>query len=113
VEDIINTTLSLKLEAVRLSDTMLTRVERLRSFLFERVYELPAVHEEFRKVHKIIHELFDAFIKDDDLFVSEISCAVEGTPRERQVCDFIAGMTDRYTLELYKRLFLPRPWMKV
>jgi dGTPase len=113
VEDIIDTSLCLNLEAVRLSHTMLARVERLRTFLFERVYELPAVHEEFRKVHKIIHELFDAFMGDEDLFVSEIGRAVEATPRERQVCDFIAGMTDRYTLELYQRLFLPRPWIEV
>jgi dGTPase len=28
----------------------------------------------------------------------------------RKVCDFIAGMTDRYALELYEHLFMPKPW---
>ncbi|MDX1775332.1 MAG: hypothetical protein R3297_01995, partial [Desulfobulbales bacterium] len=28
----------------------------------------------------------------------------------RHVCDFIAGMTDRYALDLYQEIFLPKPW---
>ena len=30
--------------------------------------------------------------------------------KHRQVCDFIAGMTDRYALDLYAEIFLPKPW---
>jgi len=29
---------------------------------------------------------------------------------ERAACDFVAGMTDRYALDLYKNIFLPKPW---
>lgn len=113
VEDIIVTSSAAHLAEIRLSDDMLARVEHLRAFLFDRVYELPAVHQEFQKVHKIIQELFDAFMKSDELLETEMGPLAGESPRERQVCDFIAGMTDRYTLALYKRLFLPRPWMKL
>jgi dGTPase len=113
VEDIIATSSSRDLDEIRLSDEMLARVEQLRAFLFEHVYELPAVQREFEKVHKIIHELFDAFMKNDELLETEVGLPGAEMARERQVCDFIAGMTDRYTLALYKRLFLPRPWMKL
>jgi len=34
----------------------------------------------------------------------------QDTPRERMVCDFVAGMTDRYALDLYTDIFLPKPW---
>ncbi len=113
VEDIVYTSLDLELDEIRLSDAMLGKVERLRGFLFERVYELPLVRQDFERVHKIIYDLFDAFMRDDDLFLDELGPRAEGMERERQVCDFIAGMTDRYTLDLYRRLFLPRPWMKL
>jgi dGTPase len=33
-------------------------------------------------------------------------------PRHVRVCDYIAGMTDRYALDLYFKLFIPSPWMK-
>jgi dGTPase len=52
-------------------------------------------------------------MKDDGMFEQEIGPIHPGISRERQVCDYIAGMTDRYALDLYKRLFLPRPWMKL
>jgi dGTPase len=31
--------------------------------------------------------------------------------REKMVCDFIAGMTDRFALMMYERHFLPQPWL--
>jgi dGTPase len=113
LEDVVYTSIDLDLAEVRLSDGMLEHVERLRDFLFVHVYELPLVRQDFDRVHKIIWELFEAFMADDDLLAREMGHPVEEMERERQVCDFIAGMTDRYTLDLYHRLFLPRPWMKL
>ena len=113
VEDIIFTSLETGLGEVRLGPRMLRQVELLREFLFERFYDAPQVRQEFQRVHKIIYELFDAFMKDDDLFLSEVGELSSSEARERQVCDHIAGMTDRYALNLYKRLFLPRPWAKL
>jgi dGTPase len=113
VEDIIFTSLETGTEEVRLSPHMLRQVELLREFLFERFYDAPQVRQEFHRVHKIIAELFEAFMKEDDLFRNEMGESSSDEARERRVCDHIAGMTDRYALNLYKRLFLPRPWAKL
>lgn len=113
VEDIIRATLETDLAEVRMSEPLLARVEALRVFLFEHVYDLPQVREEFKRVRKIIEDLFEAFMQDDLLFREEIGDPFEGPLKERQVFDHIAGMTDRYALDLYTRIFLPRPWMKL
>jgi len=113
VEDIIYTSLETELIEIRLSPLMLQQVDRLRAFLFEHVYEVPVVRQEFQRVHKIIAELYEVFMTNDDCFCRELGALNPDISRERQVCDYIAGMTDRYALELYKRIFLPRPWMKL
>lgn len=113
VEDVIYTSLDGDCSAISLSPLMLERVEQLRAFLFDRVYEIPLVRQEFERVRKIITDLFEIFMRDDELFRIEVAQPDGSVSRERQVCDYIAGMTDRYALDLYKRLFLPRPWMKL
>jgi len=113
VDDIIYSSLGNGLREVAMSAEMLERVDQLRAFLFERVYEVPQVLEEFVRVSKILEDLYVSFLKNDTLFEQEIGPLSDSPARERQVCDYIAGMTDRYALDLYKRLFLPRPWMKI
>lgn len=113
VEDIIRTSLEKSLEEVALSQYMLERVNRWRAFLFEQVYERPQVHRQFARVRKVITDLYEVFIRDEDLFYREIGKPSSECSRERRVCDHIAGMTDRYALDLYKRIFLPQPWMKM
>jgi dGTPase len=113
VEDAISSSVEAGLDEVRLSPGMLGYVESLREFLFENVYETPIIRDELVRARKIIEELYQLFMREESLFLQEIGEPDPSTARERQVCDHIAGMTDRYALDLYKRLFLPRPWMKL
>ncbi len=101
------------LSDIRLSSRMLGHVEHLREFLFEQLYTCSRVRREFDRAYKVIQDLYEIFMKDDELFVREIGEEPVAEERDRRVCDHIAGMTDRYALELYKKLFLPRPWMKL
>ncbi len=96
-----------------LSAEMAETMTDLREFLFEAVYESPTVQEGFEGARKVIEELYFRFLEDDALFKDEIGVKPGNNSREQVVCDFIAGMTDRYALDLYKRVFLPRPWGKV
>ncbi len=114
VVDVIKTTSEVELESVGFSEKMLGYVNDLREFLFERVYESEPLRKEIEKAKRVIEDLFFLFMKDDELFVKEVGGVEKygDVPRERMICDHIAGMTDRYALELYKRLFLPKPWMK-
>ncbi|MEW6266883.1 MAG: deoxyguanosinetriphosphate triphosphohydrolase [Thermodesulfobacteriota bacterium] len=83
----------------------------LREFLYASVYDVDYVHADFVRSAKVIRELYLIFLSDDDLYLKEIGPVPrEMADRSRSVCDFVAGMTDVYALDLYNRVFLPRPW---
>ncbi|MEJ5301326.1 MAG: deoxyguanosinetriphosphate triphosphohydrolase [Thermodesulforhabdaceae bacterium] len=113
VLDVIDYTMEMELDDVSFSPRMIRVVNDLREFLFERVYESPPLIRQVDKARKIIEDLFNAFMNQDELFLQEIGL-LNGSdvPRHIRVCDYIAGMTDRYALDLYLNLFIPRPWMK-
>lgn len=98
-----------------ISPLMLDTMMKLRKFLYDNVYRAPQVHKEFEKARKILYDLYMYFIKDADAFAREkamlfeekIKLQEKNTPYERMVCDFIAGMTDRYALNLYTKIFMP------
>jgi len=98
-----------------MSDQMAEAMAHLREFLYENVYRAPKVHNEFIKAKKILIELYDLFMKHDELLEQELAemnmsrCNHAGQPKGRIVCDLIASMTDRGALELYKKNFFPSP----
>jgi len=81
----------------------------LRDFLFTNVYESPVIRSDFDKSKQIVAMLYRFFINDRDALEREIGRPLRYKHR-REVADFIAGMTDRYALDLFNRLFLPSPW---
>ena len=92
-----------------MSRDIMSAISDLRSFLYENVYETNRVHKDFIKAMKVVRELYNYFLENGlpkDQEAEEYK--VPGDPR--QVCDFVAGMTDRYALDLYQKLFLPEPW---
>jgi dGTPase len=100
-------------EHIRLSfsEAVGEAILEFRDFLYDSVYEVASVHADFIRSAKVIRELYDVFMKHDELYTLEVGpLPRENALRARAVCDFIAGMTDRYALELYNRVFLPRPW---
>ena len=96
---------------IGLSPGKLEATIKLRDFLYDRVYDLPQVHDDFTKSAKIIRELYAYFLENREVFRREAGIAFSYEPLERAVIDFIAGMTDRYTFKLYEKIFLPQPWM--
>ncbi len=112
VVDIIQTCLEqTPMEKIRFSPPVETLALSLRSFLNERVYHSPQVVSDFNKSSKILEDLFAYFMEDERRLVKEQKTYLPDEPYERQVCDFIAGMTDQYALQLYQKIFLPHPWM--
>lgn len=82
----------------------------LRSFLFERVYLNPVAKSEEGKAKELLMRLFEYYVNDPDRmprFYRE-RCEAEGV--ERCACDFVAGMTDRYAIDRYSELYVPRVW---
>ena len=109
VRSLIFTTLARNDGRLHLEEEVMEAMERLRAFLFERVYEAPVVYREFIKAKKLLRELYSYFLENGLPWEKE-AIYPEGTPAHQKVCDFIAGMTDRYALSLFERIFVPKPW---
>jgi len=93
---------------VRFSQQMQENNRMLQSFLNERMYRHEKVEEIMDRARRVVRALFDAYMNDPKLLPQnwQEEAHPADTPRyARQVCDFIAGMTDRYALEQHKRLF--------
>jgi len=96
---------------IGLSEWAMEATVKLRNFLYGRVYTLPEVHGDFIKSAKIIRELHAYFLERREEFRKEAGEAFAHEPVERAILDFIAGMTDRYAIKLYEKIFLPQPWL--
>jgi dGTPase len=109
VRDLITNTAPNGGERLIMSKPVMNAITDLRAFLYENVYEAHRVHNDFIKGQKILRELYAHFLENDKDLDDSIAYNDE-TTRERRVCDFIAGMTDQYALDIYTKIFLPQPW---
>jgi dGTPase len=87
----------------------------LRTFLYENVYRSEKVHQDFEKAKKMLSELYVYFLENEKLLHQELEkMQMLGSnhgrqSKDRTVCDLIASMTDRYALNLYRKIFFPSP----
>jgi dGTPase len=100
---------------LQMSDDVNEAMSILRKFLYDNVYRSPRVHKHFEKAKKILSELYTFFLNDEQMLLENLEelqmtgCNDNSQSRERIVCDLIASMTDRYAMNLYKKLFFPIP----
>jgi dGTPase len=83
----------------------------LREFLYQRVYENPIVNDEFKKAQRILRDLHGWLCADPARL--ERRFGVSPRPGEdvaRAVTDFVSGMTDRFALETWEEIVIPRRW---
>jgi dGTPase len=107
VRDIVD--VSLASPEVAMSERVARALDVLRDFMFERVYLRQEAHEQQEKAIGVIRSLFAHYLDHPEEIPSEYRSAPDDLPT--QVVDYIAGMTDRYALRIYERLFLPQGWM--
>lgn len=99
-------------QVVAFSEGMYNQVEELRAFLHARMYRHYTINRMRVKVERIIEDLFKAFMSRVSLLpdnwqhkVEEAGGLLDETAQARVVCDYIAGMTDRYAIREHERLF--------
>lgn len=93
---------------VAFSEGMLADLGGLRRFLFERVYRHYRVNRIRSQARRILAEMFDLFVAEPELLPPEWQARAAGVDparRARAVCDYIAGMTDRFAIDEHRRLF--------
>ncbi|HZT76991.1 MAG TPA: deoxyguanosinetriphosphate triphosphohydrolase [Vicinamibacterales bacterium] len=108
VKDVVTETLAGGLAEIRMSDAVLQAILGLRAFLFEAVYENTIATAEFKKATGILTGLWEKIRERADEFLDKKTIETEGIDAATR--DFIAGMTDRYAVNLYEELFIPKPW---
>ena len=94
---------------VRLSDDVFRALDAMRDFMFERVYLRDEARSEQDKAISLVRTLFAHYLDHPEEVPQEYHRAPGDLPT--RVADFIAGMTDRYALRTYERLFLPQGWL--
>jgi dGTPase len=92
---------------VTFSRSMLDSRKPLREFLMKNLYHHYRVVRMSNKAKRFIVELFENYIKKPDQLPTQIQIKIPKDGVKRVVCDYIAGMTDRYALDEYKKLFYP------
>jgi dGTPase len=90
---------------VTLSEPVLAQKRELQRFLDRRVYKHYRIQRQVSKGRRFISDLFEAFCASPRLLPVEYQEWVEREGLERGVCDYIAGMTDRYAQREHQQLF--------
>ena len=93
---------------VQFSPQMMAELGVLRRFLFERMYRHYRVNRTRSQARRVLSQLFHLFMEEPEVMPPEWSAPAlpeDPVKRARAVCDYIAGMTDRYAIEVHGKLF--------
>ncbi len=85
-------------------------IRSLHSFMFEAVYHNPIAKSEEHKVEGMLTTMYEYYMNDPGKLPQEYYKNAKDDGLERAVCDYIAGMTDRYAISEYEKLFIPKVW---
>jgi len=83
------------------------QVEMICRAMLEEVYTHPLVGRMIYKGERMLNGIYDAFLEKPDLLPRQLKEDAEEDGLERAVCDYLAGMTDRYAMDLYAMLYQP------
>ncbi len=92
---------------IRYSDSLGEANRELRKFLYSNVYYHPRVVQVNRRAGEMLRAVFAGYVQEPERLGDAASRRIEGEGLERTVCDYLAGMTDRYLLEEHARLEVP------
>jgi dGTPase len=83
------------------------KIKALKKFLYERMYRHYRLVRMQEKAERFISAMFNAYLKEPDMLPAPVQERLPQTQLERVITDYIAGMTDRYALDEWQKLFDP------
>jgi dGTPase len=90
---------------IALSEDMHRRNRQMKDFLYNNLYRHHRVVRMAVKAERIISDLFKAYKIEPAMLPEHIFAVIEERGLERTICDYLAGMTDRYALDEHRKLF--------
>jgi dGTPase len=97
----------LSYNVIGFSEEMSRRNRELKDFLYNKMYRHYRVVRMQTKAERIIEDIFAAYQGEPATLPDQFQAFIEQRGRERTICDYIAGMTDRYAIEEHQKLFDP------
>ena len=96
---------------VKMSEEFWDALIKLRQYMFEHMYTNPIVKEEEKKAEEIIKLLYAYYMDRETLLPIEYRKMIDnGGDKSDVVCDYIAGMTDNFAIELFEGIYIPKSW---
>ena len=90
---------------IRYSDDLLSANRKLRRFLYQNLYYHPRVAGANSRACHMLKDVFEIYIAEPDRLGEATARRVDTDGLHRTVCDYLAGMTDRYLIEEHRQLF--------
>ena len=99
-------------EKIYQSEPFKKELDSLRTFMFENVYKSSRVkrEEDLAKVEVVLSSLYDYFLQNVQQLPEDLKKIAQKDGAEEAVKDYVAGMTDRFALNTYTELFVPKAW---
>ena len=97
---------------ILLSPAVDRALKELRAFMFENVYRNPVAKGQESKAKDMLQRLFEYYIHHPEALPEDFQPQLSFDGMERTVCDYIAGMTDNYSVEKFSEIFIPLGWQR-
>jgi dGTPase len=97
----------LSYNVISFDEDMLRRNRQLKDFLFANLYRHHRVIRMQVKAERIISDLFKAYKEEPSMLPQHVQELSDERGLERNICDYIAGMTDRFAIDEFQKLFDP------
>lgn len=98
---------SLPYNVVGFHDEMKQKNKALKEFLYKNMYRQYRVVRMAKKAERVLTDLFNAYVQEPTMLPGQFQALIATKGIERTVCDYLAGMTDRFAVEEYQKLFDP------
>ncbi len=109
VHDIIES--SLDRDRIEMSEKIFEALMELRALMFRNVYTHSEAKKEEYKAIRMLEKLYEYYIDQPEQMSAEYQRLIErGEPVSQVVCDYLSGMTDQYSMEKFRQIYIPKSW---
>ena len=108
VNDVIET--SAELDVILMSPDITDAVQVFTDFMYSEVYKNPVAKGEESKVHDILLGIWRHYVRHPEALPEDYRRIAGEDGLERAVTDYVSGMTDKYVIDVYMDLFIPKSW---
>ncbi len=100
-------------DTIQFSPDIQQPFDELHAFMFEKVYTNPVCKGEETKAMDVIIRLYDYLLDKPEKIPEAYNYIIEQEGVHQAACDYIAGMSDRYLVSVYKNIFIPDSWVDI